>query len=117
MVSNIAAITGPRMMPTGPKESIPPRIDISITRSGNFESLPTIHGRKKLSTNPTANTPHTTSPIPHPVLPINRRYTAAGNQINGAPSPGMAERRKTTLPQNAAPSIPIVQNANPTSTP
>ena len=72
-MSKRTAITGPIMIPTGPKETIPPKIDMSITMSGNFESFPTIHGRKKLSTNPTANTPHTARPTPDPVLPVNSR--------------------------------------------
>src|SRR5262249_50855769 len=62
-VTNSAATIGPTINPSGQNSTNPPSVETRITMSGSSVSLPTSHGRKKLSTEPTTNAFHTNKPM------------------------------------------------------
>ncbi|MNC90659.1 hypothetical protein D3C83_67840 [compost metagenome] len=72
-VTNNAAMIGPMMKPNGPNISKPPSVANKINKSGNFVSLPTSQGRKKLSTEPTTPAHQATSPRLAPSCPFKAK--------------------------------------------
>src|SRR5262249_49855305 len=68
-VTKSAATIGPTTKPTGPNKIKPPSVEIRIIKSGISVSLPTSHGRRKLSTEPTTAPPQTNKPIALPQSP------------------------------------------------
>ena len=70
---NIAAITGPMTKPLRPKIANPPKVEISTTQSGTLVSLPTMIGRKMLSTKPMTSAPYAIRMTPCHVAPVTRK--------------------------------------------